>query len=56
VAGRLPGIDKAFVFNGLGSRGGLLAPPLAHYLVMMISGQAQPDAEVDPARFKGNTI
>ncbi len=56
VAGRLPGIDKAFVFNGLGSRGGLLAPPLAHYLAMMISGQAKPDAEVDPVRFNGNTI
>lgn len=56
VAGRLPGMDKAFVFNGLGSRGGLLAPPLAHYLATMISGQVKPDAEVYPARFYGNTI
>ncbi|MCE1200670.1 MAG: FAD-binding oxidoreductase [Bacteroidia bacterium] len=56
VAGRLPGMDKAFVFNGLGSRGGLLAPPLAHYLATMISAQVQPDAEVDPARFNRKTI
>lgn len=56
VAGRLPGMDKAFVFNGLGSKGGLLAPPLAHYLARMMSGKVQHDAEVDPARFNRNAI
>lgn len=52
VVGRVPGYENLYVFNGLGSRGGLLAPPLANYLTSLITGTTSPDAETDPARFK----
>ena len=51
VAGRIPGFNNLFVFNGLGSRGGLLAPPLAHYMANLISGNNTTDPEVEPSRF-----
>ncbi|MBK9291254.1 MAG: FAD-binding oxidoreductase [Bacteroidetes bacterium] len=51
VVGALPAVGNMFVFNGLGSRGGLLAPPLARYLAELMEGKSGIDAEVDPARF-----
>lgn len=52
VVGQIPGYENLFVFNGLGSRGGLLAPPLANYLASLLTGMIAQDAETDPARFK----
>lgn len=51
VVGVVPGHQRIYVFNGLGSRGGLLAPPLARYLSLLMMGESAVDEEISPERF-----
>lgn len=51
VAGAHPSEKHVWVFNGLGTRGVMLAPHCATYLADLMEGKASPDPELDPSRF-----
>lgn len=50
VVGQIPGSIREYMLGGLGSKGVLLAPYFAHYLIDLIQGKCAVDEEVDPAR------
>ena len=50
VVGKIPGSIREYMLGGLGSKGVLLAPYFAHYLIDLIQGKCALDEEVDPAR------
>jgi glycine oxidase len=50
-----PHLKQVAIFNGLGSKGVMLAPYYAHQLMNVIGGTAEPDPEVDIRRFSGKT-
>lgn len=50
--GRSPLNDKVFIFNGLGTKGALLAPYWAQHLAEHLLNGASLDPEVDIRRFK----
>ena len=52
IIGSHPDYKNMYVFNGLGSRGILLAPTLSHWLYDHIYNSAQIPKEVDIKRFK----
>jgi glycine/D-amino acid oxidase-like deaminating enzyme len=54
IAGRIPGYRNLFVINGLGSRGAMLAPPLANYVALLMFGRTAVDPELDLLRFARN--
>jgi glycine oxidase len=51
VLGRHPKFPQLAYFNGLGSKGSLLAPFFAEHLAACLAGEREPDAEVDVRRF-----
>ncbi len=51
VLGRHGEVRNLYVFNGMGSKGGLWAPALAEVLLDFMEGAAELDREVDVARF-----
>lgn len=51
IIGAVPGVEGQFIFNGLGSRGVLMAPWLAELFVGYLLRGTDLPSEVDPARF-----
>ncbi len=51
VLGRHPEFPQLAYFNGLGSKGSLLAPFFAEQLAACLAGERDPDPEVDVRRF-----
>jgi len=52
VLGQLPQLENAFVFNGLGSRGVMLAPLMARILVASLKGNSSIPFDAQLQRFK----
>lgn len=48
LIGRLPQLPRAYVCNGLGSKGGLWAPWAAWHLTALLLGEASPDPVLRP--------
>jgi len=53
LVGRSPVCRNMWLLNGLGTRGVMIGPYWAQYLLDMIFGNKPPDPETDPARFGG---